>query len=262
MTKQEIYSQVVRLTKELAKTGIPERVFDAASLGDVDQIDTIFEAFPSYYPCLYDEITEFGWQYNDLVGDSAEDNEEADEVWRECASLMLDIAESNIIIDLSDAEETGDPEEVMDTLVNYKEQNWAFTKRLLNFQKMYNNMRNNAKTGLEGAIFGPKFDSENGIYVYDPDTIDPLSFYVFTILANVRASYFFCTREERGDYYSYPDKGFISAIALLVSGTFAEFVACYDIVDAVGENKDYQTIGELLVNEYVHGDEENGQPFA
>ena len=262
MTKQEIYSQVVRLTEELDKTGIPESIFDAASLGDAELIDTIFAAFPVYYPCLYQDIMEFGWKYNELVGESAEDHEEADRLWEECASLMLGIAESNIIADVADAEETGDPDVVMDTIVDYKEQNEILANRLLNFQRMYNDMRNNAKTGLEGAIFGPEANEEDGIYVYNPNVINALSFYVFTLLANVKESYFFCNREGSGDYYSYPDRGFISAIAMEASGDFAEFVSCYSAIDLVGENKEFQTIGELLVSEYTDESADNGQPFV
>lgn len=251
MTKQEIYEQVVRLTGKLAETGIVDKIFDATAFGDADRIDTILTAFPEYYPNLYEEIVEFGWRYNNLVGDSAEDNLEFDKFWEDCANLMLSLAETNIIADIVDAEETGDPDELMDTVVDCKEQNQHLVRRLLEFQKKYNDMRNNEGTGLEGAIFGTEEDAENGIHVFDTEAIDALSFYLFTILAGVRDHFFFCRNEGTEEYNSYPDKNFISAIALGTSGKFAEFVASYSVTDWVGEHKEYQSIGELFVDIYT-----------
>ncbi len=256
MTKQEIYEQVVRLTRELAETGIVEKIFDATALYDPDRIDTIFEAFPDFYPELYDEIVEFGWKYNALVGDSAEDNLELAKLWQEGASLMYVLAETNIISDLSDAEETGDPDEVMDTIVDYKEKNLLSIRRLLDFQKKYNDVRNNAGTGTEGAIFGPETDVGNGMFVFDTNVIDALSFYIFTILAGVKDTYFFYNECGDEGYYGYPDKNYITALALGASGYFAEFVSSYNIDDWVGEHKEYQSIGELFVDIYTEPEEE------
>ena len=75
--------------------------------------------------------------------------------------------------------------------------------------------------------------------------------YLFTILAGVRDHFFICRNEGTEEYNSYPDKNFISAIALGTSGKFAEFVASYSVTDWVGEHKEDQSIGELFVDIYT-----------
>lgn len=248
MTKDEIYERVVRLTEEISETHVARRIFYHAKYGNVEMVNAIIDSFSEYYPNLFDAIAQFGWEYNKMVGNSAEDIQEFDDIWEDCASVMYNLAGTKIIADIIDAEQAGDTEKVMEAIKCFREKNPELTKKVICFQKRYSKFCLNEKTGSEGAIFGSKPDSEKGVYVFDTTIIDPLSFYVLTMLAGIREVCFFCEEDENGNYYSYPDSNFISAIAEATNETFADFVACYNAVDCVGPNEDYRSFGELLAD--------------
>ena len=97
MTKKEIYENIVRLSGELTKIQIPEKIFNAAKAGDAQKVDTIFDAFPEYYPFLYQEIVRFGQEFNKLVGDSPEDNEKMKALLQDGEMLMYELGRNRII---------------------------------------------------------------------------------------------------------------------------------------------------------------------
>ena len=242
MTKGEIYNLVVRLTEELKRTEVPQRVTEAMIEGDAYTIDIIFDAFPSYYPFLYDQILEFGEVFNELVGDSASNEKKFEEIMEDCSYVMYNLAETNIFLKLVEASEAGDEKKLLEIINDFRKKNHCLVRTLVDFQSEFNGFRNDGKTGYEGQIFGLETDEENGVFALDTNEIDAMSFYVFAILANVRMSYFF---------YDEARELFENAIESVTNEPFAGFVANYHPDDWVGECKDYHSIGDLLVDAYI-----------
>lgn len=174
MTKRELYDKVVELTSELQKTNIAQRIFDAAMEKDALKAQVIIDAFPEYYPKLYEKITDFGEKFNSLVE-------------------------------------------------KFKVGEWH-----------------------NPAIFGKKTDEKNEMFVFDPQVIDALSFYIFSLLAKFSNFYIF---DDEACDYSWGDsvESFINAIRNNTNNKLAKFVGTFDSVEWIGENGKYKTVGELLV---------------
>lgn len=250
VTKQEIYEQVVRLTTELAQTKIAEKIFSAAAERDAVRVDMIIDAFPQYYPELYQRIISFGEEFNKLVGDSAEDNARFDEIMQQCCHLMYNLAQTNVIGQIAEVADTGDASELFDVITNFKQEHSYFAKELVEFQTEYNKYRDVDTTGCEGQIFGTEADVENGVFVFDTNVIDALSFYFLIILANIAEIYFFYDEEieENGETYTIPaDDQFVDAIEKATNKAFSEFVANYNIMDWIDKDGVFKTVGEFLV---------------
>lgn len=45
MTRQEIYDSVVQLTADIKKTGVAEKIIEAAKTGDPEKVESVFEKF-------------------------------------------------------------------------------------------------------------------------------------------------------------------------------------------------------------------------
>lgn len=242
MTKGEIYNLVVRLTEELKRTEVPQRVTEAILEGDVYTIDIIFDAFPSYYPFLYEQILEFGDVFNELVGDSASSKKKFDEIMEDCSYVMYNLAETNIFSQLVEASEAGDDKKLLEIINDFRKKNHCLVRTLADFQNEFNGFRDDGRTGYEGMVFGSETDEADGVFAFDTNEIDAMSFYVFTILANVRINYLF---------YDEARETFKNAIESIINEPFAGFVVNYHLDDWVGECKDYHSIGDILVDAYI-----------
>ena len=240
MTKNEIYESVVRLTAELAQTNVAHKIFNAATEGDAVKAQTIIDVFPVFYPELYQEIVDFGKEFNKLVGESEEDKKEFRAILQDCEVMMYNLAQTKVIAQIAKAAETGNPTKVQEVIDTFKKEYSAFAEDLVNFQEEYTAYRDADKTGFEGAIFGTETDSNNGVFVFDTSIIDALSFYVLNILGNISEVYFFYD-----GWYSAV--AFFDAIQAATNEAFAEFTASYNLLDWVGIDNEYQTIGEILV---------------
>ena len=144
----------------------------------------------------------------------------------------------------------------MEVVKEFKNEDSAFADSLIEFQKDCNAFWDNHKNGNEGIIFGDEADQENDIFVFDTDIINPLSFYVLLIMANVSDVYLFQPGiedineiedldEDEDEDCQYENK-FLAAIKEKTNEAFAEFVASYNFVDWCGTEEAY-SIGELLV---------------
>lgn len=245
MTKKEIYEQVVRLTTELAQTKVAEKIFNAATEGDAVKTQTIIDAFPIFYPELNQKIISFGKEFNKLIGESEEDNRRYEKICENCQNMMYYLAETKVISQIAKAVETGEPTKVQEVIDTFKKEYPYFANNLLKFQEKFTNFYNNVnKTGYEGSIFGTNADEENDIFKFDANVIDVLSFYVLTIFAKTNDVHFFCGFDN--DPTSIDD--FVEAIENVTNEAFGEFVANYNLLDWVGENEEYKTVGELLVD--------------
>ncbi len=247
MTKKEIYEQVVRLTAELAQTKVAKNIFSAAAKGDAVKAQSIIDTFPVYYPELNKKIVSFAEEFNKLVGDTPEDDEERREILKNCEILMYCLAETKIISQIAKATETGDALKIQEVINTFREENSSLAENLINFQEEYNQYYYNLHTGLEGSIFGTEVDEENGVFIFDPNIIDASSFCALIIFGKISDVYFFC--DEDGELTS-ADR-FFDAIQDATNENFAEFVASYNLVDWVGEGEDYATVGELLVDAFA-----------
>ena len=252
MTKKEIYENIVRLSAEISKTQIAEKIFDAAEAGDVTTVDAIFDAFPEFYPELHQEIVCFGEAFNQLVGDSPEDNEKIKSILEDGENLMYELGRYRLIDKIFKAIEDDDAQKLLEVMNEFKNETSAFSERLIYFQKDCNEFWDNHKNGNKGRIFGGEADEEKGIFVFDTDIIDVLSFYVLLIMANISDSYLFQDVDidvneikDEDEDCQYTNQ-FLIAIEAETNEAFAEFVASYNFVDWCGTRDEY-SIGELLV---------------
>lgn len=255
MTKKEIYDVVVRLTAEVSETKVAEMIRDATAEGDAVKTQRIIDAFPMYYPKLYQKISDFGREFNKLVGASAEDIEKCDKIHEDGDGLMCAIARTNVIEQIILAMKTENPIKVQEAIGTFQKENSCLVQNLINFQERYAKYREDCSTGLEGSIFGVEADEDKGVFVFDTNIIDSLSFYVLCIFANISDVYFF-TDDCNGDNLAIDN--FLDAIEEVTNENLAEFVANYNLVDWVGEYEEYKNVGEILVAAMAgtFGDEE------
>lgn len=230
MTKEEIYDKILYLTSELANTRIAEKIFDAVDNEEAERVNSIIAAFPDYYPALYQKIIDFGEEYNALVGNNEEYEAKHNEFLEKCKYYMSALMSSGVIGQIA---ETDDTDKLQQIIATFKREYPEFSKKLVEFQKDCNLKQKWMPTGTEGKIFAAKADEEH--VVFDYKLIEPLSFYVLLILANIAESYLFCYDE---------DDDYINAIAKVTNEDFAEFVASYNIVDWFEQDI---SVGELLI---------------
>lgn len=251
MTKKEIYEKVVRLTSEIAETKIAQRIFDAAMDGNAEKTDMLISAFPYYYPELYKRIVSFGDEFNKLVGNSKEEEEKLDKIISQSKIFMNCLMRTRIISQIAEAADAEDTAKLQEVITNFKLKFQGLVQNLVELQKKFDEFRYNSPTGNEGKIFGAKADEENGVFVFDTNTIDALSFYVLLILAEVDDIYFFHDEEveEDGNVFTVlVNDDFVDAIEKATNEAFATFVSSYSIADWVGENEEHHSVGELLVD--------------
>ena len=240
MVKTEIYNKVVQLTAELAQTHVAEKIFKAVAERDSVKAQKIIDTFPEFYPELYQKIVDFGKEFNKLIGRSEEDEEEFKKILERCEVIMYDLAETKVIDKIAKASETEDPTKIKEVIDTFKNEHSYFVNKLMDFQKEYTNFRDTHITGTEGCIFDEENDVDNGIFVFDTNVIDALSFYVLNIFGNIDDVYYFCGYDGVSDAY-------LDAIAAATNEAFAEFVANYNLFEWIGEGEEYKTVGELLV---------------
>lgn len=249
MTKKEIYEQVVRLTDELAQTKIPEKIFTAAAEKNASKVDIILSAFPQYYPELYERIVSFGEEFNKPVEESSEEF-----VWLsdiiQSFDLMCELAQTNVIGQIAEVANTEDASKLPEIINNFKHKYPYIAEELVKFQTEYCEFIDTNVTGYAGRIFGLVADVENDVFVFDTNVIDALSFYIFIILTNIPAISFFYYEEIEKNVKSYVHPAidhFLDAIEKATNEAFAEFIENYDYANYIGKNKEFQTVGELLV---------------
>ena len=249
MTKQEIYGQIVRLTLRLKKTGMPQRICWALADDDVEEIDTLIDAFPMYCPGLYNQIYTFGQVFGKLVGDSEEENEEFKAVQEDCGNMMFRLAETGVISRIAESIEVGDDKQVLKIIKEYCKENSFFVANLIKFQYMFTQFCSSRKSGKEGEIFDLEPDEEKGIFAFDEKTIDAMSFFLLTFFARIRVHYLFY-----GDYEKPAKDIFEDAIGNVTNASFANFATNIDYIDHCAT---YKSVGELFVDAYNNGLEED-----
>lgn len=248
MTKREIYEQVVRLTSEIAETKIAQKIFDAAMYGDVEKTDMIINAFPYYYPELYKRIVSFAIEFDKLVEKPKEDYVR---IGSRCESFMKRLMDTGIIGQVDEVVDTEDAAKLQEVIIDFKQKSPRLVKKLVEFQKEFNQIRDNQHAEYEWGIFGTKADEKNGVFVFDTNIIDALSFYVLTILARVRANDFFYDKEveENGEIFTVTDnEDFVDAIEKATNEAFAVFVENFNIDYCSDEDQEYYSVGETLVD--------------
>ena len=246
MTKQEIYDHVVRYTSKIKKTGIAQRICWALSSGNAESINTLFDAFPMYYPGIYNQVCAFGHLFNSLVGDDVIDIEKSSRIMQDCGFIMYALAKTEIISHIANADAAGDDERVLALIKEFNEQNPYFVGNLISFQRAFSEYQSSCPSGKDGEIFGLEENIEEEIFVFDEKKIDPMSFFVFTIIANIRIPYFF----YRDDDNKLSLEAFEDAIGNMTNVNFAHFVTSFYAFDFIGYKKNYQTIGDILVDAY------------
>lgn len=244
MTKKEIYDQVVRLTEKLAQTKVAQNIFSAAMEQDLEKTKLIINAFPIYYPELHEEIVSFGEKYNRIVGDLPEDQKKRTEIYDRGSFVMDGIAGTNIIGKINDSMKTGDPAKVYDVIDAFIKEYPGLIENIEDFQEKFSEYKSNCKSKdpEKVAIFGSKADEEKGIFVFDTNIIDAQSFYILCIYANISDIYFFANWDNDPNS---ADK-FFDAMEEATNEDFAEFLACYNIVDWVVEDESL-SIAEILI---------------
>lgn len=244
MQKKEIYDEVVRLSEKLAETKVAQNIFSAAMEQDLEKTQMIIQAFPIYYPKLYEEIVSFGENYNRIVGDLPEDQKKREEIFDSASFVMEGIARTNIIGRIKDSMKTGNPVKVYEVIDSFIKEYPGLIKNIENFQEEFSEYKteNENKDPEKVAIFGSKADEEKGIFVFDKNLIDAQSFYILCIFANISDMYFFANWDNDPNS---ADK-FFDAMEESTNEDFAEFLACYNIVDWVVEDESL-SIAEILI---------------
>lgn len=165
------------------------------------------------------------------------------EIYEQVVSLTAELAKTKVAEEIFDSAKAGDPIKTQEAIDSFPKKYPELYAKIVSFGKSFNKLIDESATGEDGAIFGTKSDEANGIFVFDTDMIDALSFYAFTILGNMDDVYFFDNWEK--DPTS--EDAFFKAIEEATNEEFAEFVECYSWTDWAGDEA-YATVGDLLAD--------------
>ncbi len=247
MTNKQAYDSVVSLTQELAKTEFPKRLFEYVEQGDIETVESLVSCFPIFYPELYQQIADFGKAYNEFIGESPADDARRNNILKKGGYLLYSLAFGNILSEISSAIDSGEAEKIKEIFDKLKEQHSGIVEEFATYQNEFSEYKDVIiATSNNGKIFGVVANEEKGVYVFDPNVIDVLSFYVLNIYANIADIDFF----EDNDGELTAAAPFFEAIEEATNNNFCNFVRGCNFVDCIESAVDNFTIAELLVYAY------------
>ena len=158
------------------------------------------------------------------------------ELYEQIVRFSSELASLNLACDVLKASKTGKTIEVQKVFEKFKEENFELYQEIEKFSKEYKQTIQNAPHDLE--IFGIREDTENGIFVYDPNIINTPNFYMLILLGEIDESYLFLTCAD-------DDDEFVNELEVYGGQKLAEFVSKCAAVDFIHEK--YLTIYDFLL---------------
>ena len=171
------------------------------------------------------------------------------EIYEQVVHLTSELHATNVAEKIFSAAKEGDSKKVEEAFENFKKEYPDLFSRIVGFGEEYNNIVDDLENDNNGEIWGDEESEEDEdeesegeeVLVFDKNTIDSLSLYVFAFFAVIEEVMLF-------DSASISFETFVSAIEETGYENLADFVADYNWKDFVGEENDYPTIYELLVD--------------
>ena len=121
----------------------------------------------------------------------------------------------------------------------FKKENTDLYQRIVAFGEAFNERVEKEAFGLKFMIFGEE-NKEEGVYLFDINTVNSLSLYALVLFANISDLYLF-------NIYTVSFKNFVTAIENAGYENLANFISCYNWKDWVGEKEQYPTLYDLLL---------------
>lgn len=251
MTKHEVYERVVQLTGELAQAKVAQRIFDAAMQGDAQKTQAIIDAFPEEYSDLYQEIVSFGEKCNNLVGANVKYDGNAMKRLDSISARIMRVAYLHKLIqEFINALDMEDFTKFSENMAICKKENPGLIQEIRLLQDEFTEFFEKYKTGWEIAIFAEKSDEAKGLFVFDPNVIDGLSFYVLCMFGKIDEvrflydEYWNKIQIEDDDSEWYHDELYDS-IENSTNENFGWFISDYSIPDWIDDED--ESPGQILV---------------
>lgn len=160
------------------------------------------------------------------------------EIYENVVQLTAQLKVTNVAVEIFETAKTGDVKAVENVFERFKNEKSELYQRIVAFGEEFDEM---IVTGREGEIFGEEEDIEEGIYVFDPEKIDALSFYALTFFGNLDEIFFFAEWE----YDVHP---FLQALEESGYEEVSNYVCCQSWVYDVGKDEECPTLYHFLVN--------------
>lgn len=247
MTKKEIYERIVELTGEITQTGYTTKVFNVVKDDDAEAVQVVINAFPYLYPVLYQDILCFGRDFNEFVGDTPEAEEEFEDIHDLGKDSVHSLFEINFFSKMMSAYKSGDAESLKKVFGEFQNKYSEYFKKMLSIEKEYNTrLKKLRRKSHDGGVFGLSDDARKGLHKFNPEVINPVSFFFLVMLSGILEVELFYAEEDDENLGSV--EFYADALEKVLGKGFSNFVLNYNLVTWVGDGRDYETLGEILTD--------------
>lgn len=161
------------------------------------------------------------------------------ECYEQIYRLTAELKRTDIATYIFEAAKKGNPKEVEIVFEVFKMEYEELYRRVVDFGKRFNSSIERIQNW---GIFGTENDIVKGIHVFDPNKLDAKSFCALIYLANINELFMFV------DDFEDSSEVFLAALKDEGYEELAEFIANASWDDYVGEDEQYETIYDLLVD--------------
>lgn len=160
------------------------------------------------------------------------------EIYEQVVQLTSELHNLGVAEKIFTAASTGEAKNVKAVFKSFKKDNPELYERIVSFGEQLKGFVYRNTWGAR--IFGAEEDEQNGVTVYDDNTVNAQSFYALSFFANIDEACFF-------DWGTESSEVFLKAIEETGYEKLAKFVTSYSWNEEVEENKTYATLYDLLI---------------
>lgn len=153
-------------------------------------------------------------------------------IYEQVVKLAAELAKTKVAEEIYNAAKAGETRKVQEILDEFPQKYPELNTKIVNFGEAFNMLHD----VYDVRVLGYESKEEEGIFVYDKDVIDPLSFCFFTLFAKV----------ETDDLFGRSPAilPFVNAIEEVTNRDFAQFVYGYSWLEFIEEERE---MGRIVV---------------
>lgn len=153
-------------------------------------------------------------------------------IYEQVVKLASELAKTKVAEEIYNAAKAGETRKVQDIIDAFPQKYPELNTKIVNFGEAFNMFYD----VYDVRVFGYESKEEEGVFVYDKDVIDPLSFCFFALFAKI----------EDDDLFENWDlkKGYVEAIREVTNRDFAQFVYGYSWLEFIEEERE---MGRIVV---------------
>lgn len=153
-------------------------------------------------------------------------------IYEKVVSLTAELAETKVAEEIYNAAKAGETRKVQEIIDEFPQKYPELNTKIVNFGEVFNIIRE----VYDVSVFGYENREEEGIFVYDKDVINPLSFCFFALFVKIEDNNLFENCLSRDVY--------VKAIKEVTNSDFAQFVLGYSWLEFIEEKRE---MGKIVV---------------